>query len=116
MTTAEYPVWATDLLEKAPSVSSSIFSEEKAKVTLDVGKQGVASLLIEDGAFSAVVDGDVEFDQAVKIPVSQRQLSELVDGSLALSTAYMKGDIKPEGSSRALMMAVEVFDRFGGSD
>jgi hypothetical protein len=47
---------------------------------------------------------------AAKLGLTQAQLEAWLGGALNLTEAYMKGDLKPEGSTGALLAAFEVLD------
>lgn len=56
------------------------------------------------------VAGPSQAEPEVVIPITQLQLDAWTRGELSLSVAYMKGDVKPVGSSGALLAALEVLD------
>jgi len=49
----------------------------------------------------------------VTIPVTADQLTSILDGTESLAQAFMRGDVKPEGSTGALLAAVELFEDAG---
>ena len=107
MTDAGTPVWLTELttaLANKPALTS--FVDEEAVVAIAVGKS-VENLKILNGTIKPA--GETE--PTVSIPLTKKQLDEILNGSLSLSEAYMRGDVKPEGSTRALLLAIEIFDR-----
>jgi len=56
----------------------------------------------------STVDGGAEV--AVTIPATAKQLDAIIDGSESLAQAFMRGDIKPEGATGALLAAIELFE------
>jgi putative sterol carrier protein len=79
-----------------------------ARVAVRLGTTVRRVLDIRDGRVVAVGDGDTEAD--VELPLTADQLSALAAGELSLARAYMRGDLKPVGSSGAVAVAVEVFE------
>ena len=78
-------------------------------VAIAVGKTKRAVLPIVDGEVRPDgAAGDVEPD--VTIPVTAKQLDALIAGDESLAQAFMRGDIKPEGATGALLAAVELFE------
>ena len=91
-----------------------------AAVAMTIGKTRRAELDIVDGR---VVAGRVFGDGAgggagsiddasvgVTVPVTEDQLAAFADGSQSLARAYMEGDVKPVGSTGALLALVELFE------
>lgn len=76
------------------------------RVQLALGSSSAVVVEIADGRVIAVSRDEPE----VRIPFTQAQFQAWLDGDLHLSRAYMRGDIKPEGSSGALLAALEVLD------
>lgn len=56
------------------------------------------------------VTGSTDAEPAVVVGLSKKQVPEWLDGSLVLSEAYMKGDLKPVGASGPLFAALELLD------
>jgi len=75
-------------------------------VGLSVGKQAVA-LEIVDGR---VVGPASPLEAPVTVPLTGPQLSALVDGSVSMAQAFMKGDLKPEGATGPLLALIELFE------
>jgi hypothetical protein len=75
-------------------------------VGLGHGKKPKIVLEFSDGKVLGPSDAEPE----VIIPISKSQLEEWSDGGLKLTVAYMKGDVKPVGSTGALLAALEVLD------
>lgn len=61
----------------------------KSKVLVELSSKGIRA------TESAAPD--------VKIAMTEDQFAEIASGELSLSRAYMRGDIKPEGSTRAVI-------------
>lgn len=77
-----------------------------ATIALCLGTSQRRVLAIRDGRVVGEADGDAQ----VEIPLTESQLEALVAGRLSLARAYMRGDIKPVGSSGAILVAAEVFE------
>ena len=56
------------------------------------------------------VMGSSDSEPEVIVPITKAQLCEWAAGDLKLTVAYMKGDVKPVGSTGALLAALEVLD------
>ncbi len=86
-----------------------------AVVAFTIGKTKRATLQIVDGRVTgpAAVDegdgGDGD-DPDVTIPVTAAQLASFCDGSESMSKAFMRGDLKPVGSTGALLPVFALFD------
>lgn len=101
------PEWMAQLIEAANQAEiESVFDDESAVVALQIGKKSCPFILSNGRVLEAAEDSE----PVLTIPLTNKQLVGLVDGSIQLSTAYMQGDIKPVGSSRALVQLVELFD------
>ena len=46
----------------------------------------------------------------VAVPLTGQQLRAIVDGSLSMAQAFMKGDIKPDGATGPLLALIELFE------
>lgn len=75
-------------------------------VGLGHGKAPKVVIGISEGKVLGPSDAEPE----VIIPISKAQVEEWTKGDLKLTVAYMKGDIKPVGSTGALLAALEVLD------
>lgn len=73
-------------------------------VAVTIGKTRRAVFEIAGGR----VVGASDAEPGVAIPVTGAQLDAWTRGELDLSVAYMRGDIKPEGSTGTLLAALEV--------
>lgn len=95
--------WVTELV----SASASVDGERSATVAVTIGKKQQAVLSIEDGKVVGVGDADhIE----VTVPVTSAQLASFIDGTESVAQAYMRGDLKPVGSTGALLAFVELFE------
>ncbi|MGF1599563.1 MAG: SCP2 sterol-binding domain-containing protein [Acidimicrobiales bacterium] len=77
-----------------------------AVVAFAVGQTKQAVVTIVDGR----VEGPSGDAPGVTIPLTAKQLAAIVDGSESLAEAFMRGDVKPEGSTGPLLAAVELFE------
>lgn len=75
-------------------------------VGLGTGKKPKVVLAFSDGRVVGPSDAEPE----VIIPISGPQMEQWTHGELNLTVAYMKGDVKPVGSTGALLAALEVLD------
>ena len=77
------------------------------RIAIATGKTRAVGMEITDGR----VVGPVDVDGAeVRIPVTAAQLAAFTAGDESLAQAYMRGDVKPEGSTRALLALVDVLE------
>lgn len=76
-------------------------------VAVAIGKKQQAVLNIVDGRVVGPGDAD---SIAVTIPVTADQLASFSDGSESMARAYMMGDVKPVGSTGALLGLIELFE------
>lgn len=82
-----------------------------ATVAVTIGKTKSVVLEIQDGRVTGgqvrpAGDGEV----GVTVPVTGDQLDQFRDGSESVARAYMRGDLKPVGSTGALLAFVELFE------
>ncbi len=75
-------------------------------VALKLGSQAVA-LEIVDGR---VLGPASPLEAPVTVPLTGPQLSALLDGSVSMAQAFMKGDLKPEGATGPLLALIELFE------
>lgn len=75
-------------------------------VALTLGKQALG-LEIVDGR---VVGPASPLEAPVTVPLTGPQLSALLDGSVSMAQAFMKGDLKPEGATGPLLALIELFE------
>lgn len=95
--------WVATLVE----ASADITGGHSAVVAVTIGKKQQAVVNIEAGR---VTGGGDEDAVAVTIPVTANQLASFSDGSESVAQAYMRGDLKPVGSTGALLAFVELFE------
>ena len=74
-------------------------------VAFGIGSKPV-TLVFEDGQVLGATDAE---PQAV-LALTKKQFEAWATGELSLSVAYMQGDVKPVGSTGALLAALEVLD------
>lgn len=98
------PEWCERLI--AASSDAPTRAGLDARVALCLGSTTRRVLEIRDGRIVAVDEGDA----AVELPLTAAQLEAIAAGQLSLARAYMRGDLKPVGSSGAVLVAVEVFE------
>ena len=85
-------------------------------VTLAVGRARIGQAIRDgrvvgpaDSAGPSGTDG-AGGEPAVTVPVTAAQLQAMADGSQSMAQAFMRGDLKPEGSTRALLALIELFE------
>lgn len=74
-------------------------------VAFGIGSKPV-TLVFEGGQVLGATDAE---PHAV-LALTKKQFEAWGSGELSLSVAYMQGDVKPEGSTGALLAALEVLD------
>ena len=77
----------------------------RGRVAFGIGSSTVTMEFI-DGR----VAGPSDAAPQVVISITGKQFDAWASGALSLTVAYMQGDVKPEGSTRALLAALEVLD------
>ncbi len=75
-------------------------------VELAVGKTRQARIVIDRGRVTGVHDAEAD----VRVPLTGAQLEAVFSGSESLAQAFMRGDVKPEGSTGALLALVELVE------
>lgn len=106
--------WVAALVE-----ASGDRSGPSGLVAITIGKTKRAVLDIVDGCVvadrSCGTDGDaLEADEAdVTVPVTKAQLGALIQGEESLAQAFMRGDVKPVGSTGPLLALVDLFEDDG---
>ncbi len=77
----------------------------RGRVTVSVPRKKL-TLVFDDGKVTGAEEGDVE----TVLPFTGQQYQDWVDGTLNLSAAYTKGDLRAVGPTGPLLAALEVFD------
>ena len=95
--------WVASLVE----ASAAVDGDRSAVVAVTIGKKQQAVLNIEAGKVVGVGDEEAV---SVTVPVTSDQLRSFADGSESVAKAYMRGDLKPVGSTGALLAFVELFE------
>lgn len=73
---------------------------------ITVGKEAVLTVIIEGGR--VVGEGGAEGD--CELPFTRRQLDAYLAGDLDPTVEYMRGDLKPTGSTQAILAALDVLE------
>lgn len=97
-------------VEEMVAASATLSGDRSAVVAMTIGKKQQIVLNIESGK---VVGAGDEAAVTVTVPVTSAQLGSFVDGSESVAKAYMRGDLKPVGSTGALLAFVELFENRG---
>lgn len=97
------------------SQSAEVALPASGVAVFTIGKTKRAALQIADGrvtgpAAEAAEDGPAADVGTVSIPVTAAQLASFCDGTESMSKAFMRGDLKPVGSTGALLPVLALFD------
>jgi len=71
-----------------------------------IGKEKHVAVCIEDGR----VVGESQGTPDCEMPFSKPQAEAFFDGRLKLSVEYMRGDLKPTGSTAAIVAVIDALD------
>ncbi len=99
--------WIAALVDASSVVDGAGGASHSGVVAFTIGKKQQAVLDIVDGR--VVGPGDAA-SIAVTVPVTGDQLASFVDGSASVATSYIRGDLKPVGSTGAFLAVVELFE------
>ncbi len=99
--------WVASVVEASQRAEASGLSDRSTVVALTVGKSKRAVLRFEHGRVVGSADDD---EVEVTIPFTAEQLDAVVAGRESMAQAYIRGDLKPEGSTGAFLAAVELFE------
>jgi hypothetical protein len=88
------------------------------QVAITIGKTRRAQFRVIDGRVIGAEpdeqggDGPTDPDEVagVTIPMTAKQLAAIVDGTESLAQAFMRGDVKPVGSTGPLLAVIELFE------
>jgi hypothetical protein len=97
--------WVESLVKASAGLDQP--GELSAVVAVTIGKKQKAVLNIVDGR---VTGPGEEEAVAVTVPTTADQLAAFSDGSESMARSYMMGDVKPVGSTGALLAIVELFE------
>lgn len=97
--------WVDDLI--AASAAVEPVCDRSAVVEFTIGKKTRAAVEIAGGRFAGPA---ADAEPAVSLPTTAAQLATFVDGSASMARAYMQGDLKPVGSTGALLAVVALFE------
>ncbi len=89
--------------EPIPGMSGDVGLGVGSKV--DASKVSVVMSIVDGRAI-----GTTDRAPDIVIGLAKKQVPEWLDGSLVLTEAYMKGDLKPVGASGPLFAALELLD------
>ena len=99
--------WVTSVIEASQRAEPSSLSDRSTVVAFTVGKSKRAVLHFEHGR---VVDSRDDDEVEVTIPFTGEQLDAMMAGRESMAQAYIRGDLKPEGSTGAFLAVVELFE------
>ena len=97
--------WVARVVEASSGAAARPGLDARVALAID-GDRAVFD--IRDGRITAPAGPDAEPE--VEVPLTAEQVAELAAGGVSLAVAYMRGDIKPVGSSGALAVLIEVVD------
>jgi alkyl sulfatase BDS1-like metallo-beta-lactamase superfamily hydrolase len=103
---ASEPAWLDRLRRAADAGPARAGLDARVALALDGADRAV--LDIRDGRVAGVAEPGGEPE--VELPLTAEQVDALAAGQVSLAVAYMRGDIKPVGSSGALAVLIEVLD------
>ena len=98
--------WVASLVAASGAIEPVV--ARSAVVEFTIGKRQQALVELVDGRFTGPADDGAEPD--VSLPVTADQLAGFVAGDESMSQAYMRGDVKPVGSTGALLPVLALFD------
>lgn len=105
--------WVEGLVEASRSAAAPV--DRSAVVEFTIGKTKRAVVEVSGGrvvgsaeAGSGNGNGDDGID--LSIPLTAAQLESFASGAESMSQAYMRGDLKPVGSTGALLAILALFD------
>lgn len=96
--------WVQALVDGSADAPARPWLHARVGLCVDGGERRVLEIL--DGRVVGTTGGEAQ----VELPLTAAQLAALVAGEGSLARDYMRGDVKPVGSSGALAVAVEVLD------
>lgn len=83
-------------------------ADAPAVVEISIGKSDRVALVIEQGRVVGSAEDSAVPD--VEVPTSGEQLAGFCDGSESMARSYMQGDVKPVGSTGALLSLIALFE------
>lgn len=90
---------AASVTATADRAGSGLYGTAEFKLS-----DGSVGIEVEDGRIVGTPTGTAD----VLFPLTDAQVGAYLAGELDLSVAYMKGDLKPEGSTAAIVCVLEV--------
>jgi len=97
--------WITAMVEASNERANPGLGD--ATVAFTIGKTKQLTFVVAGGQ---VVSGAPLEQAQVKVPFKKAQLEAVVQGEQSLAQEFIRGDIKPEGSTGAFASAVELFE------
>jgi hypothetical protein len=91
-----------DQLQKAHESSDLV--DQVANIRFQVDAEDISVAISSEG-ISEIDTSDTD----LKLSISGEQLGKLCSGELSLSREYMRGDIKPEGSTSSILALCLLF-------
>ncbi len=101
------PTNVVELVAGAAEGRAPLGPDAEFELAQDSGSLGWLSVV--DGQVSAGAEGTGNI-LAVKLPLTDKVIDGWLSGSTDLSVAYMRGDLKPDGATGALVVALELLD------
>ena len=101
---ADDAAWVERLAQASSGSAARPGLDARVAVALAGGPPAV--LDIRDGRVAGIADGAAE----VEVPLTAEQVQAFGGGEVSLAVAYMRGDVKPVGSTGALAVFIEVVD------
>ncbi len=103
--------WVDALVAASAAASDDQVGEHSGVIELTIGKTRRAALSIVDGRVVGAVETEGSVDGVdVSVPVSDDQLNGYLAGTDSIAQAYIRGDVKPVGSTGPWLAFVELVE------
>lgn len=101
--------WVAGMVEASRSAAAPV--DRSAVVEFTIGKTKRAVVEVSGGRIVGAAEAEVGDDDIdLSIPLTAAQLESFSTGAESMSQAYMRGDLKPVGSTGALLAVLALFD------
>ena len=101
--------WVEALVTASASATEDQIGDRSGIIELTIGKKRRAVVSMIDGRVVGPSDAEGD-DIDVSIPFTERQLKGYVSGDDSIAQAYVRGDVKPVGSSGPWLAFVELVE------
>ena len=101
--------WILDLVAASAEAADDQVGDRSGVIAFAIGKSRRAVVSMVDGRIVGPIEAaEAEID--VSIPVTEEQLVDYLSGSESMAQAYIRGDIKPVGSTGPLLALIELVE------